>query len=88
MRGFSLQTVKTWLSDDCCSAQREADRHRLESGSNLEQDESSEDFPVDPESPPEEAGERDARGLDASLILRTSLNCLVDKHCKTVLFSI
>ena len=54
---FSLRVAKAWLTNDSREARREANRHRLES---FEQDVSSEDFAVDPESPDEETGEGDA----------------------------
>ena len=60
---FSLRVAKGWLTNDGREARREANRHRLESGSDFEQDVSSEDSAADPESPDEGAGAGDSWGV-------------------------
>jgi hypothetical protein len=60
---FSLRVAKGWLTNDSREARREANRHRLESGSDFEQDVSSEDHAADPESPHEGAGAGDSWGV-------------------------
>ena len=60
---FSLRVAKGWLTNDRREARREANRHRLESGSDFEQDVSSEDYVADPESPDKGAGAGDSWGM-------------------------
>jgi len=57
---FSLRVDKAWLTYERREARREANLHRLESGSDFDQDVSSE---VDPESPNEGAGAGDEWGV-------------------------
>ena len=60
---FSLRVVKGWLTNDSREARREANRHRLESGSDFEQDVSSEDYVADPESLDDGAAAGDSWGV-------------------------